>query len=187
MLKFHLAVASALLAITSAMPAQASLIGDTVNCTSESAPGFVLNCNPSSAQIGVGEEFVVSGFLDDLFSIDLSERSVTIRGLLPSGVIFLQGDRVTIGDLDWIGDPSATLVGIKNFSSTILAGAEASDIAVGPDSLSIDLDLWDIATDEIVSFDLVKKTTVVPLPASAFLLLSAFGGIAAFGRRRAGK
>ena len=82
---------------------EATLIGDTVNCSENLN---VTECSPASATVGSGPEFALAfGF--DRFTIDVQDSAIVLDVVMawsgsPTG-------RFTISDLDWVNDPEGEI------------------------------------------------------------------------------
>jgi hypothetical protein len=78
--------------------AEASLIGDSVTCSSATDS---FECTPSpTATVGAGSEFVLTIFFTPQFSIDLAASSITLT-FLPQAADSFGGEfPATFGDLD---------------------------------------------------------------------------------------
>ena len=161
--------------------AQASLIGQTVNCFDSltGTPGTGRFCDPGAPQqVGPGPEFELS-----VFAIDVGSESISLFGSRD----VLAGDRffLSLTDLIWSNEPMAIITGIANFSATGVIGIEASDVSVFDNAIVLDYGNSSWSTDSIVSFDLVTSHSQ-QLPEPGTLALLGFGllGLGVAARRR---
>ena len=162
-------------------PAQASLIGQTVNCfqLGDGTPGGgFLPCRPRGSAI-VGP---VAEFNTGEFSIDLGAESVTLRELAP--VNFGSTFFLTLTDLVWSNDPTATITGIANFSASGVTGMEESDVSVFDNAIVLNYTNTRWSSGSIVSFDLVTSHRQLPEPASLALLGIGLLGLGVAVRRK---
>ena len=165
-----------------AAPAQASLLGQTITCVDT-----FFTCTPASATvIEPGLEFHLAtpaGF--NIIEVDIGDMSV--RMTLPAAVGgggFTTPSQLTLGDLIWSNDLSATITGIANLTISNIAGLDAGDITTFANSVVIDYQDTEWQPDAFVSFDLVTTHDVPAPPALAVFLIALVGlGVA---RRRAG-
>ena len=102
---------------------------------------------------------------------------------------------VTLGDLFWSNDPSATITGIANFLVSgvgpdprggiiFLDGLSQSDITTAANAVTIDYAFtrWD--QGGFVSFDLVTTHSALPVPATLALFGLGLAGLGFATRRR---
>ncbi len=115
-------------------PAHAGLNGDTITCTPGfSFPGMTLAT--SAVIVNPGVEFTLAQPSTPLFDFDFNGNTLTItaRALNSiSGPTF-----ITFGDLDWIGDPPTSIIGlaIDPGSAVIAPGG----LSFTSDSLTVNL------------------------------------------------
>ena len=169
----------------------ASLLGQTVTC---SLPDR-FDCIPlNGGVVGGGPEFRLVEFTDFLgapitveyWDIDLGENSISMR-FLDGAASF--GDfpvfRITLGDLFWSNDPTATIAGITNFTSNgAVTGMEADDISVAANALTIDYggSIW--RNGAVISFDLVNTHSALPEPGTLALFGLGLAGLGFAARRK---
>ena len=173
-------VGLAVLAIAGA--AQASLIGQTITC---SDTRFI--CSPSSAAvIEPGSEFTMAAGGAN-FTIDVGDMSVLISFASPIPASFPANSILTLGDLIWSNDPTATLTGITNFAALNINGLGSGDITAAGNTVMIDYSATSWGPPASVSFDLLTTPhgSRIPVPPTLALFLVALGGLGA-ARRRAG-
>ena len=162
--------------------AQASLIGQTITC---SDTRFV--CSPGSATvIEPGSEFTMAAGGAN-FTIDVGDMSVLISFASPIPAGFPANSILTLGDLIWSNDPTATLTGITNFSSSNITGIGAGNVTAAGNTVMIDYSATSWGPPASVSFDLLTTPhgSRIPVPPTLALFLVALGGIGLM-RRRAG-
>lgn len=172
-------IAVAITAITVSGLANASFVGDSVQCGVE--VGFLTGCGPTSSVVGSGNEFrvgtVAPGYSYDV-DIGASSLKLTMNGAGLSGWI----GQIYLTGLDWVGTP-ATITGISNFATTADYGMSLSDISFSRNSLAIDLHNSGWSGGDTLSFDIQTSATKIPEPASLGLVglgLAVLG----FSRRR---
>ena len=162
-----------------AAPAQASLLGQTITC----ADTF-FTCSPASATvIEPGPEFHLTDTGFNIIEIDVGDMSVrmTVPAAVGGGGFGLPF-QLTLGDLIWSNDPSATITGIANLTISNIAGLDAGDITTFANAVVIDYNDTEWQPDAFVSFDLVT-THDVPAPATLGLFLTALAGLGLMRRR----
>ena len=111
----------------------ASLIGDTVSCSTESTR---FECATDSEVVGGGNEFTLESTLDDLFDIDILGTSFNIRSLTALE-IGTGTETFTLSSLDWLNFPNGYISGV---SLVGVAGVTGLDILkFTDDSVTLDL------------------------------------------------
>lgn len=176
--------AAALFALTAAPAAQATLIGDTVNCGITPTPFWI--CTTPSAIVGPGIEFELDlpiATNDFGFFVDIGASSITIGSNEDNGFGLGASELLTLSDLDWVGT-QGIIVGIENFTSFLVSGLAATDVTFTDHSVTIDIDSgasWNPGS--FVSFDLV--TTHVPEPGTLPILGFGLAAIGFARRKRA--
>ena len=188
--KIAFGLAAVLLALGFAGGAQASLLGQTVTC--ERGPASFGFCSSPTATVmdGGAPEFTLDSFGDPLFSIDLSGDRIVMTALRPVGTAPSQ--LVTLGDLIWANDPTATITGITNFlvsgveprNTPLSDGLVESDVSFTANSVAIDYSLADWSPGGFVSFDLVTTHSAIPEPATLALFGLGLAGLGLAARRK---
>ena len=189
--KIALGFAAGLLALCFAGAAQASLLGQTVTCSSESL--FNLSCSSPTATVtdgGTPEFELQSSSGSALFGIDVSGDSVLMTGL--TSLAIGGPNLLTLGDLIWVNDPGATITGITNFLVSgvteqfvgIGDGLVESDVSFAANSVTIDYTSTDWSDGAFVSFDLVTTHSALPEPATLALFGLGLAGLGFVARRR---
>ena len=142
-------------------PAQASLIGDSVDC--DIVPnGTFWNCNPTSAIVtDPGAEFSLTlATFGEFFSIDIGESSIAMIYSMTSGIDLTSGEFVTFSDLNWTDFPGE----ISGFSLDIFGdmGITESDISFTADSIGINFNntSWDPGDSIVVNLETIHATPV---------------------------
>lgn len=140
----------ALLAV--AGPAHAGLNGDVITCTPGfSFPGMTLASSATVVHPGV--EFTLAQPSTPLFDFDFNNNILTITAIAGINSISVSSP-ITFGDLDWIGDPPTSIIGlaIAPGSKVITPGG----LGFTNDSVTVNLccGLWrggDTATIQILT------------------------------------
>ena len=179
---FPKALAIAVLLLSS-LTSNASLIGDTVTCSSVST--VFLPCDSSTAVVGSGIEFSAqfNGTGTRFIFVDIGANSLTLTMSEP--IPLGGGWFIEVGDLDWLGDPQL-IVGVENFFSNVGPvvtdpggdGLSELDLRIIANNVRIDLAHSDWELGDIVSFDFVTEDIPippVPVPAAVWLFGSALG------------
>ena len=189
--KIAFGFAAGLLALGFAGGAQASLLGQTVTCSSQSP--FNLSCSSPTATVtdgGTPEFEIQSPSGGGIFAIDISGDSVRMTAL---GPLFVGGPNLLmLGDLIWANDPGATITGITNFLVSGVTqqvvgvgdGLVESDVSFAANSVAIDYTSTDWSDGAFVSFDLVTTHSVLPEPATFALFGLGLAGLGLAARRR---
>ena len=193
--KIGFGFAAGLLALGFAGGAQASLLGQAVTCQVTAGISVDDFCSPSTATVTDGgtPEFKirevtrinpVTVIVNDFFTIDISGESVAITNVFGRlEFTSLEGYLVTLGDLFWSNDPTATITGIANVLVSGVVpnfgdGLVESDIAIAANAVTLDFrgTVW--SQGDFVSFDLVTSHSALPEPGT----LALFGlGLAGLG------
>jgi hypothetical protein len=120
----------------------ASLIGDTVSCSTDSTSSFSCD-DPTSAVVGGGNEFTLidSSSSDDLFDIDILGTSFTISENFSSPTLEIVAgtETFTLSGLDWLNFPNGTITGVSLIGVAGVTGLALSDIDFTHDSVTVDL------------------------------------------------
>ncbi len=180
-LRIYATIAIAAIAGVFSSPSGASLLGDTVSCSITPTPFWI--CTAPTAVVGPGNEFELElpgspssfGFFVDLgaFSIAVASNEDNTFGLGANELL-------TLSSLDAGG----AIIGIANFSSSLVTNIDASDVTFTSDSVTINIDsgaFWSPGSS--LSFDLVIQA--VPEPGTLGALLIGLAGLGAARRRRA--
>ncbi len=161
--------------------ATASLIGDSVDCDIQPNGSF-WSCSSAAAQVvDPGVEFTLDLIGTPRFEVDIAESDVLLTWIA-SGPFSLGANEVfTLSSLDWIDIPQGEIVDFT--IATTLVGIDASDVTIGPHSLSIFLDGGvTYNTNDTILVELI--TNHVPAPATVTLLGLGLAGLAFSSRRR---
>ncbi len=96
-------------ALVFAGPALAGLNGDVITCT----PNFFftgMTIGSSATIVDPGVEFTLAQPSTPLFDFDFNGNYLTITARAFNSIS--QSSTITFGDLDWIGDPPTTIIGL---------------------------------------------------------------------------
>ena len=175
--------------LSTSADAHASLIGQTITCSS-SNPGPV-PCSAPSNVVGGGVEFLIGRPDRGIgFHVDVGGQSVTVASILPDVTQRIGSNTITLGGLIWSDDPLAVILGIANFAAAGVIGASPGMVQTLPNSLIFDLGgtteaTWTVGSS--VSFDLVTShppSTTIPEPGTLALFSLGLAGFGYVARRR---
>jgi hypothetical protein len=199
-------VLAGLIFVGTAVPAEASLFGDTVYAefTGGSAmvfsPGSSLGSSLGSAVVGEGWEFdvgfpagtTITAGTTIMGTIDLDDSSIHITSTR-SLLTFISGsstadsslpDTLTLSDLDWVGTPGR-IVGISLEAGDV-TGLASKDISFGDDFVSVLIanTFWASGQSATINLEVVHGT--VPESGSTLAMLGLVAaGLMGVHRRRA--
>ena len=174
--------------ITLSSAANATLIGDTMACSTTNP--FV-GCNQNNALVvDPGSEFIIdfntnTAFVFSGLSVDVGGTTIRLVSISNLGFAPGTGSTVTIGDLDWVGQ-AGTIVDFgfeqQNVVNVLDALPTMSDITLGADFVTVNLDssFWEFG--ESILITLVTNHTSVPEPSTLGLLGAGLLGL--FMRRK---
>lgn len=174
---YSIAVVTVILSVLLPHTVSASLINDNVSCGITPTPFWI--CTTDTAVVGPGIEFELDlpSASDSFgFDIDLGDTSINIASNEDNGFGLGANELVTLSDIDDI------IVGITNFTYSLVTGLELADVTFTDHSVTINIDsgaIWNVGS--FISFDLVTQSATVPEPASILLLGI---GLAGLGLRR---
>lgn len=176
------------LSVIKSKPAQATLIGDTVDCSI--TPNSIWSCDPTSAKIvDPGNEFALKllvGIKTDFFSVDIGASSVLLKYVNEGSLSAGAGELLTLSDLDWLN----SLDKIAGFSLEVFGaeGLTASDITFNDHSVSVNLNETSWKPGDFAAISLETDRTAVPEPSSTLGLLIVGGiGVGSMALKRKGK
>ena len=173
-------------------PAEAALLGDTVNCSIN--PSTQWSCSQPSALVDGTVEFQLDfevnvgppiGIISSTqFDIDISSESILLTYINTGATtITTQGLILSLSDLDWVNDPSGRIVGVDVFL-TGTDGVEASDITFGDDFIDFNLTGTSWNSDNSPSVRIDLQVEHVPEPLTSLGAIIAAGAGVALKRRR---
>jgi len=176
----QLGIAGTLLAACLMSPptARATLIGDTVTCTTLGSPTCPV---VPTAIVGPGSEFTMFAFgTFPMFTVNITGSSYILTAASSITVSF--GGAVGAASLDWIGDPTGEIIGFDLTSD--FAAITSSDITFGPHFVQVSLAGLTISPADLgkqVVVDFITAHDQIPEPGT----LAVFGlGLAGLGFAR---
>lgn len=183
-----LAVSVAALVVLLDVPraAEASLIGDSVTCSTVQIPFQLFHCFSPTATVTAGPapEFIVGFPLTNelTFSVDVAAASITVEALGNLGSL---GEEWTMifGDLD---SSAGDIVGVGLVTSGGVVGLDASDVSFTAHSVTINpnhTDLWDLGDTAVISL-IFENAAPVAAPTTLLLVAAGLVGVGAWRRRR---
>ncbi|MEW9920481.1 VPLPA-CTERM sorting domain-containing protein [Marimonas sp. MJW-29] len=152
----------------------ASLLGDTVNCSTSGTSTWI--CVNNTAVVGSGDEFIVGITGNTDIIVDIGASDIRLDMTTGIGNMFGLGP-LTFGSLDF-----GTGIAGLSYTSNV-TGLSSDRFSFTPDSVSINLDFLNSFDGGFVEVELFE-TTVVPLPAAFPMLLAALGGLGLMARRK---
>ena len=177
------AVLGLMLVLTSLAPGQATLIGDTVTCSTSGLGLGNFQCNPTNAVVtDPGSEFTLV-FNDFLDSLDINIGAETIRIDVLATIINLSRELnpLSLSDLDWVNGPPSSIVGFS-FNTTI-PGLNSERLSFTVDSFHINLERLDFREGEFLEINL--DVAPIPEPSTVLLFGSGLAGLAVWRYRKA--
>ena len=167
-------------------PANATLVGQTVNASFDGFPGWSLN-RTSATVSATPREFVFTLTPGRQIIVDVQDSSIDFQYNNISSVFFFPGDlSITIGGLTWAPDPHVILgVNVTDFADPNGFGGFGPNIASFTAS-SVTLNLrgvWD--GRDRARIDLITGPAQLPEPASLALFGVGLLGLGVAVRRRA--
>ena len=181
--KLKTAAVASLLILAAGTPAQATLIGDTVDFNFD-VVGFGTIFTGSAVVTDPGVEFVVPANRGSSYSLDIFGDSFDIiidlgrAAAVGASVIF------TLSDLDWVGTPGV-ITGVS-LTGTNGNAANVTDIFFTDDSIAVTFaDFTPPPVVQTYSFDIATSHVAVPEPLTLALVGTGLLGLAALRRRQA--
>ena len=154
--------------VASPLAVQASLIGDTVNCSMTPTPAW--QCVPTSAIVAdPAPEFILRNIFPptDFFTVNIGAQTIELTldtsASIGSGLGLGGGEVLTLSSLDSSVGP---IVGVTMDASSA-AGFGASDVSFGPNSVTMVLNgsVWELLDRAHITliFQAVPEPTTVAL------------------------
>jgi hypothetical protein len=165
--------------------AQATLIGDTVDCAVTSTSTW--SCDTGSAIVGAGTEFSLNFDRREFFQVDLGASSVLMDYTAGGGLQTGANEVLILSDLDWVGT-LGSIVGISNFLTAGTTGIDITDVMFSDHEVRVDFNSGFFASGDntFISFDLEVQHEVqhVPEPTTLSLLSLGLVGLGAARRKK---
>jgi len=198
------ALTAALLGITALVvaptPASASVCTDTIN-TAWSAPGDSNTTTNETSFVACSTTSTLAG--DGVVSIDPDPYSVlvkaldgdtfqllgTINDIGPTGIGDSPFITLVLSDIDWSGGPGV-ITNVIDHGGDASANSSFASTGFTADTITLAGGFFCSGTGcslsgvNLGTFDIVARHAVIPLPAAAWLFLTALGGLGYTGWRR---